>query len=327
MTASDVELTPAPAHESLWPDWGRVLRIAAPLAYLTAAGIYFERTGFSLSRDHLLIVLAGLLLAASIGNPRRWARGMVLEWAPFAVILFAYDALRGIADGLLIPAQALPQLRADELLFGGTAPSVWLQSHVYEGAGQLGWWDYASWAVYTSHFLATLGLAAALWIFAHDRFRRYIAMVSALAFAGFATYALFPAVPPWLAAQEGLLDHVQRIVPQAWGHIHVFSFDTLFESGKVYANDVAAIPSLHAAYSLLIVLVLWQPARRRWLRGLLALYPAAMAFALVYTGEHYFVDVLAGWIYAVAVFVLVTRFADRRARHREAALAPPSTLR
>jgi hypothetical protein len=36
-----------------------------------------------------------------------------------------------------------------------------------------------------------------------------------------------------------------------------------------------------------------------------------MAFALVYTGEHYFVDVLAGWIYCIAVYAAVEGVAVR----------------
>jgi len=80
------------------------------------------------------------------------------------------------------------------------------------------------------------------------------------------------------------------------------------------------MPSLHAAYALLIVLYLWRivppPAR-----VLLALYPPAMAFALVYTGEHYVVDCLAGWVYALATFGAVNLWFERRAR-RSLALEP-----
>jgi membrane-associated phospholipid phosphatase len=153
-------------------------------------------------------------------------------------------------------------------------------------------------------------------------------MVSLLAVVGFATYVLYPAVPPWMAAQQGHLGPVTRIVPWAWSHIHVFSFDTLFETGSKYANDVAAMPSLHAAYSLLITLFLWRHARRWWWRVPLAAYPPAMAFALVYTGEHFFVDVLVGWLYAVAAFLAVNEVADawalRRGRPRSPRPLPRS---
>jgi membrane-associated phospholipid phosphatase len=79
---------------------------------------------------------------------------------------------------------------------------------------------------------------------------------------------------------------------------------------------VAAVPSLHAAYALLIALFLWPIVRGPW-RIAVAAYPLAMAFALVYTAEHYVVDVLLGWLYAgvatVAVMAVARRLALRRA--------------
>jgi len=80
---------------------------------------------------------------------------------------------------------------------------------------------------------------------------------------------------------------------------------------------VAAIPSLHAAYALLITLVLWRSARRGPWRVLLAAYPVAMAFALVYTSEHYFVDVLLGWVYCLIAYWAVDRIADRIAERSD----------
>jgi membrane-associated phospholipid phosphatase len=51
---------------------------------------------------------------------------------------------------------------------------------------------------------------------------------------------------------------------------------------------------------------------------LLAAYPLAMAFALVYTAEHYFSDILVGWVYAVFAFWAVNRMADALAARRAA---------
>ena len=71
-------------------------------------------------------ILLGLL-AFSLTNVRGWIRSVVLEWLPFALVLWLYDLLRGQADTLLFSAHVRPQLRAEELLFGGTVPTVWLQ--------------------------------------------------------------------------------------------------------------------------------------------------------------------------------------------------------
>jgi membrane-associated phospholipid phosphatase len=77
----------------------------------------------------------------------------------------------------------------------------------------------------------------------------------------------------------------------------------LVGAGYAYANDVAAVPSLHAAISLLVVQCVWP--RRWWLRLLAASYPLAMAFSIVYTAEHYVADVLLGWLYAAASFLAI----------------------
>ena len=297
-----------------------LVRWGVPAAYLAGLAAYVAAAGVPLSRDTLLLWVAGALLAFSITDPRRFARGLVVDWLPFAAILFLYDLLRGYADGLLTTAHEWPQLEADRWLFGGTAPTVWLQDHFWHGAADLRWYDYATWGVYITHFLATPLLAAVLWIAASPRFRRLLAMIVVLALAGFATYALFPAVPPWLASVHETLPPTDRVVPTVWSTIHWANVDAIFETGSQYANDVAAMPSLHAAYSLLVALFLWgmAPARLRALRPLLLLYPLAMGLALVYGSEHYVVDILAGWLYALAAFGGVNAVADRLAGRRGA---------
>jgi hypothetical protein len=192
------------------------------------------------------------------------------------------------------------------------------------------WYDYASWTVYVSYFLATYLVAGFLWVFARDRFRRYVGCVALLAAMAFATFALFPAAPPWLASRHGELEPTERVIGPISGHIPFISlsFENLFQRGWEYANPVAAVPSLHAAYTLLIVLFLWPIAR--WARPILALYPPAMAFALAYTAEHYVTDVLLGWAYTLVAFWLVNRIADeieRRRSPRERATEAYSTKR
>jgi hypothetical protein len=170
--------------------------------------------------------------------------------------------------------------------------------------------------VYTSYFLATYLLAGWLWFFARERFRPYVATVSVLALMGFATYALFPAAPPWLASDEGALEPTTRALGFISQEIPVMDFGGLFERGSEYANPVAAVPSLHAAYTLLFVLVLWRHVGRLG-RAVLAAYPPAMAFALVYTAEHYLVDVLLGWLYCVAALLVVVSASTRLRRRTD----------
>jgi hypothetical protein len=296
------------------PTTQRILRWGGPIVYGIALGAYLWRDGLPLSRDRLLMWILLGLLAFSLTNIRGWAQSVVLEWIPFALILWVYDLLRGQADGLFFQAHVLPQLRADEFLFGGTAPTVTLQDHLWNPI-HLHWYDYGSWLVYVSYFVGTYTVAAFLWWVRRPLFRRYVVTVSLIAMMGFTTYALFPAAPPWMASHLGALEPTTRSIGIIWSHIPIAHFNTLFEKGTQYANSVAAVPSLHAAYTLLITLFLWRLAPW-WGRVLLVLYPWAMAFALVYTSEHYFVDILLGWVYCLIGYLAVNRVADRIAQRR-----------
>ena len=291
-----------------------LLRWGAPVAFVVAFTLTCVLRGLPTSRDALFVWIVLGLLAASMADVRRWYRGVVLEWLPFATILFAYDVLRGYADSFFRP-HVLPQLRVDEWLAGGAVPTVWLQRHLWDGATSIDWVDYLAWVVYLTHFFATYLIAACLWLFAYHLFRRFAAAVCVLAVAGFTTYAVFPAVPPWMAGEQGYVPHVDRVVGFVSQAAPISFFGSLWERGSTYANDVAAVPSLHAAYSMLIALFFWRLVRPRW-RPLLLAYPLAMGWALVYTGEHYLSDVLLGWLYAGAALLVVNAGARRLAARR-----------
>ncbi|MGH3071817.1 MAG: phosphatase PAP2 family protein [Gaiellaceae bacterium] len=299
----------------------RPVRWGAPLLYVAALSGYMWFEGIPIGRERLLVWIVLGLLALSTANLGGWFRGVLVEWLPLGLVLAVYDLLRGHADGLLFSAWYRPQLEADVFLFGGTAPTVWLQERLWHGASDVRWYDYAAWAVYVSYFLATYLVAGALWFFARARFRRYVACVALLAGMAFATFALFPAAPPWLASREGVLEQTTRLIGPISGHVPFlsFSFEGLFERGSEYANPVAAVPSLHAAYTLLITLFLWRSSR--WARPLLAAYPPAMGFALVYTAEHYAVDILLGWAYTMVAVLVVGRIAELLERMRSATAA------
>jgi hypothetical protein len=282
--------------------------VVASLAVFVLLGVPYQR-------DLLAIwVLLGLL-CFSLSDVRGWARGVVLEWLPFIGLLIAYDSLRGSASHLF-GVHYLPQIDVDKFLFGGV-PTVSLQHWLW--SGHVVWWDVIFWGTYLTHFFATPVVAAVLWKLDRQRFRVFIVLVAFLSFAGLATYALYPAAPPWMASQTGLISPTTRIIPLIWHYLGLHSAGSIVEGGYAYANNVAAVPSLHAAFSLLIAITLW-PRRRKWLRPFVALYPLLMAFSLVFTAEHYVSDILLGWLYTIVV-VLVAR----RVMARWAARRPPAT--
>jgi hypothetical protein len=301
----------------------RAVRIGAPVLWALLSAVMVATVGVPTSHDLVFVWFACGMAAFAITDLRRKIPRFVRDWTPFMIVLFIYDRLRGYADGMLVHARSLPQIKVEAAIFGRPIPTVWLQQHLWHGVNHMHWWDYAVWFIYLTHFLVTLIVAAIIWTWAHKYFAKFATMVCVLALAAFATYVLYPAVPPWMAAQQGEIGKGNRIIQVVWPHVPIAHYGSLFEKGQNYSNNVAAMPSLHAAYALLVVLFLWKLVPV-WTRPLLAFYPPAMAFALVYTGEHYVVDCIAGWAYAVATYVAVEyAFAVRTSRQRalEPALA------
>jgi membrane-associated phospholipid phosphatase len=320
-----------PAASSV-ADQSDTARRRVPL--LIAAGLYVVATGVAvalggkilLSRDVVFIWLMGGLLILSLNNPGRWVRGMVVDWLPFILFLFAYDYARSIADTTGFTPHLDPQLRAETFLFGTPIPTVDLQRHLYHPPAA-GWYDYGAWIVYLTHFFGTLTLAALLWRFAHPLFKRWRTLVMWLSAAGFVTYVLYPAVPPWLASDTGKISHIEKVKDQMFLHTGTDALTSAIE--KNWVDQVAAMPSLHAAFPLMMMLLFWHKGWR-W-RIPFGLYAFAMGLALVYTGEHFAIDILVGWAYALVVYFAVSRWwrwrearaAATAATDRQAAVPTP----
>jgi hypothetical protein len=224
------------------------------------------------------------------------------DWAPVVAALEVYNLSRGFADDGATP-HVLELVAADKAMFGGVVPTVWLQHHLYDPHA-VHWWDiFASW-VYFSHFVAALLLAVVLWLRDRESWLAFMRRWLALCAAGLATYFLYPAAPPWWAAQYGLIEPVARISTRGWKAIGLHGAGNLLNAGQLASNPVAAMPSLHSAFALLVTVFLATRVRRRWWPVLFA-YPLAMTFTLVYSGEHYVVDVLFGWTYVGLTWLLV----------------------
>lgn len=297
-------------------DWRHVRR-AAYVVYFGSLAWWIATQGVPTSRIVLAsIIMTGLVLT-SIGHSWRSTAQVFVDWFPFTAVLLLYDRTRGVADRLGIELHESDALHAEKWLFGGTEPTVWLQQHIFD-ASHVYWYDALFTLVYTSHFIATPVLAAILWLRDRALWLRYITRVILLSVTGLLTYCLFPEAPPWMAARDGLSAPVDRLSARGWIWLHAGNLDHLLARAQDQgSNAVAAMPSLHFAFAVLVAIAIGMRLSNRW-RYLLALYPLAMAFTLVYCGEHYVIDILAGLAYALAVHYAVSAWERRRARRATA---------
>jgi membrane-associated phospholipid phosphatase len=294
----------------------RTVRRACAIAYFTVLLFIVAIDGVPTGRRTLMTIIVIGLGISSIGYGWRRLLRVVLDWLPFTLVLMVYDLSRSLATTVNMPLHERDIASAESWLFGGSVPTVWLQDHLYSPHA-VHWYDAIATLVYTTHFLATPLLAAALWLRNRDVWLGYITRVIALSFAGLVTYVLFPEAPPWLAARDGLIDPVSRLSARGWIWLHASHVQNLLDAAqRDGSNPVAAMPSLHTAFAALIALFLGARMASRW-RHLLWLYPIAMGLVLIYTGEHYALDIVVGIGYAYAAHVMVTRWEMSRASARE----------
>lgn len=317
------------ARQHFW----QVTRWALAGAYVLVLVWFIDVYGVPLDRIGLTLWVLGALAISVLGRGW-WALVLiVLDWFPFTLVLIGYDYTRGVAgryDGGLFtqgahnslgfPLHVTEPVDFDRWLFGGTVPTVWLQDHLYI-LGQVHWYDVLVTLVYTSHFLATPVIAMVLWIRSRGRFRAWVGCMLAMAVAGVATYIVYPMAPPWMASQQGIIAPIQRISGLGWGYLDLGVAHQVLADSQAMSNPVAAMPSLHTGYATMVALFFMVGAPW-WRRVLLACYPLLMGAALVYSGEHYVLDVLAGILYAVAIIAgwrLLHHYRVRRLRLQGAA--------
>ncbi len=266
-----------------------------PIFYILAVSAYmiWHRAWLSPDQFFAFAILATLV----IGRTKQFLR----DWIPVLLLLFGYEYLRGIVPFLTKNVNILPMIRADELLFG-FLPTIKLQSSLFDGV-TIHWYDYVAVTLYISHFVIPMVIAFVFWMYDRKIFKQFTTAFLLLSYMAFFTFIIFPAMPPWMASNNGYIPPLKKIMDMV-----MRSFAHPIDVPSVYrffgANLVAAVPSLHAAYPWLIFIYIMKKFRGF---SLLALpYVAGVWFAVVYLGEHYVVDVFLGFIYASIAYLGVS---------------------
>ena len=229
--------------------------------------------------------------------PRGWAdlgRQLAI-WFGFAVL---YQLARGLADRN--PAKAFQngfavvnfETRVTHRLYELTFQNFVDQRHLLEAA--------VSWTYWLSEF-AVVGFAV-LWVYLrrHDSFKRFRNSILIANTIGLVGYVFVPTAPPRLLGVGFVNTHRDGLVSLA-------------------ANPYAAMPSLHAADALIVGVVLFSLCRNVWAKLLWAVWPAWVWFAVMATGNHFWLDCIAGIGVAIVTMAAVYNepirrtFAARRA--------------
>ena len=278
-------------------------------------GIFIHEPSFP-TPDKLLIFATFIFMAFSQGL------AALKRLAPFVLLLLVYESFRGLVPHLNTHVHYKELIDWDKFFFAGNLPTKQLQNLLWHGHVQ--WYDFVFYLAYMMHFILPIGLAILIWKTRVKQYWRFIATYISVSFAGFITFLLFPAAPPWLAAQKGLIEPITRVSSSVWYALGIHDFPSVYN--KISPNPVAAMPSLHAAYATLLVLFIYKLYGRKW--GLVAaIYPFLIYVGTVYQGEHYAIDELIGALYAVAGYAAVSWYFKRREQNKAKTKLPTKTAK
>jgi len=241
----------------------------------------------------ILLLLAGILRLQS----KRTGRTPRLRWLPkggsdallqlslFVMADILYETVRGVSESnaavAFNNARSIVELEQSTGLFFEQGLQAWAM-------GQRALIDFANFMYVNSHFVMTTSVLVWLYLRHNDRFyfvRNMFMTAMGLALVG---YMLLPTAPPRFFPELGFVDSIAYYV------------NVKHDSGLValFFNPYAAVPSMHVAFSLLIAIPTMLIVRRPLFKVLWALYPLMIAFVVMVTGNHWFMDVVAGALVA-----------------------------
>jgi len=232
-------------------------------------------------------------VAVCVAKPRSRGRDVAVCALQMWAYIAAYEMPHDDPEALAQRTRVRYPIAIDRVLGLGELPTIRLQ-RAFSKPGAV---NHVERALAVSHWVWFLtphtALAYILWR-DPDRFPSAAARMYAVFDVGAVFYWALPTAPPWWAAKHGYLEgrtpQVRRMMieygPIFWGDLWEPLYDFLG------GNPLAAMPSLHFATSLMSAQLLSEVGPGAGVAGWS--YALWLGLALVYLGEHYLVDLLAG---------------------------------
>ena len=214
----------------------------------------------------------------------------------------AYSLVRGMADGQRAVAFAHGQQIIDAERATGTLVEPGLQSFFL----QFHWLiEFANQVYMNSQFAVVVGFFLWVYFFHNEAYyfvRNMFVVAMGLALVGYAAYAT---APPRLFPEYGFVDTLNEF--SAVNH----------DSGmtKAFINPYAAVPSMHCAFALMVGMTGARLARWRPVKAFWACWPLLVAWVVIVTGNHYWVDAVLGWGVAMASALVASQLLARARPH------------
>jgi membrane-associated phospholipid phosphatase len=274
----------------------RSTAIRAAACTVLAAGLAAPllRRRLRLRAPAVIAAAASTPFAIAILVPRSRARDVAMCALQMYAYIATYKMPNDDPERLEKRVRVAYPVKVDQLIGAGTTPTLRLQRALSTQGNFKLWEKLLVWSHWVWFFFPH-GTVAYVLIKHREQFPRAAARVYATFDIGVIGYWAIPTAPPWYAAQQGLMEdgrtpELRRMMVEYGEQFWRQGWAPLY--GVLGGNPLAAMPSLHFATSVTAAHVLSDTGR---LAGVLGwTYAATLGIALVYLGEHYVVDLLAG---------------------------------
>ncbi|MEO7371637.1 MAG: phosphatase PAP2 family protein [Ilumatobacteraceae bacterium] len=275
-------------------------------------GILWDRLGIARA-------VSVFLICAFIGRPARQWGILGIDLLLYCAMWYSYETTRGAADGKILgikfPLQVQAPRNIDRFLFFGHDPNVVLQEHFWKSS--VHWYDKVASLTYFTHFIFVPIVMGILWATTHRQWARFMKRFATVLGVACLLFVVFPTAPPWMVSKNyHALPPLDRSAGRGFTAMGLHAAAVSLRAAVDWGNAVAAMPSLHASFALIVPAFFLPWIKPRWLKVVVLLFPVLMLTSLVYLAEHWVIDGLVGWVIVGGSFLFWHWFEQRKRRNR-----------
>jgi hypothetical protein len=241
-------------------------------------------------------------LLSRIPLPQGHVSRFLFELSVIFIGYVAYQLTRGVVDGRVEVAFS----NADALIALERSLGIFREAQAQALIiGNDFLIDFFNWIYIWGHLPVVGALAIWVYFFRRPIFARYRNAFIISGLIGLAFFISVPMAPPRFIGEAGFVDTItlNDKVYHALQH-------------PAFVNQYAAMPSLHLGWNLLVGMAVFETTKAWCWKAFGLFLPVPMLAGIIFTGNHYFLDAVAGVAVAMTALWLATQLNRRFAGSR-----------
>jgi len=231
-----------------------------------------------------------MLRSVTAWTPKGWA-----DAARQLGVLLGIDLIYELGRGLADSSRAVAIHHGSQVIFFERATHTFFEPALQRFFLSTHWTiDLADFLYLNSQSSVALGFLFWLYLFHNESYyfvRNMFVVAMCLALIGYVGY---PTAPPRMFPGDGFVDTITKYSPVNHNS----------KIAKIFINPYAAVPSVHCAWGLMIGGTGIAVCRHWWSRAWWAFWPILVAWVVIVTANHYWLDWALGWLVPLAAFAV-----------------------